>query len=151
MANYSCKGRGVVRFAHKLKFLKTHKRRSKKFLSWCFTHNTQFLHTSTSHLSLFWSHSPPHSFVRREIPHTRKLLSCYQGKCWMSSGGVTGREGGREEGPFNGGKVGEGSLVRPCWKKLAFFVPRKFSNNDGEERRNLRFALERKEGVDKKV
>lgn len=35
-----------------------------------------------------------HSFVWREIPHMRRWLSCYQGKYWMSFGGVMGREGG---------------------------------------------------------
>lgn len=67
------------------------------------------LNTSTSLLSLFWSNSPPNSFVWRQIPHMRRLLSCYQGKCWTSFGGVMGREG-----PFSRAKVGEGSLVKPC-------------------------------------
>lgn len=44
-----------------------------------------------------------------------KLLRGYQEKCFMSFGGIMEWEGEREgEGPFNGGKAEEGSLVEPC-------------------------------------
>lgn len=92
----------------------------------------------TSHLSLFQSHFPPHSIVGGDSSH-KEVVKQLSGKVL-----VLGREGGREEGrtgegPSNGGKVGEGSLVGPRWKNLAFSLClaktfRKRSNDGGEDK-----------------